>query len=31
MMTNKYFKRKLHILEDGASGVQLGDVEQVIV
>ena len=25
------FKKSLHILEDGASGVQVGDIEQVIV
>ena len=27
----KNFKKSLHILEDGASGVQEGDIEQVIV
>ena len=27
----KNSNRSLHILEDGASGVQVGDIEQVIV
>ena len=27
----KDFKKNLHILEDGANGVQVGDIEQVIV
>ena len=27
----KNSKKNLHILEDGASGVQVGDIEQVIV
>ncbi len=26
MMTNKFPKKSLHILEDGASGVQVGDI-----
>ena len=30
MMTKKS-KKSLHILEDNASGVQVGDMEQVIV
>ena len=25
------FQRSLHILEDGASGVQIGDIEQVTI
>ena len=25
------FNKSVHILEDGASGVQVGDIEQVIV
>ena len=28
---NFLFKKSLHILEDGASGVQAGDIEQMIV
>ena len=28
---NKISKKKLHILEDGTSGVQVGDTEQVTV
>ena len=31
MTTKKYSKKSLYILEDGASGVQVGDIEQVIV
>ena len=31
MMTKKKSKKNLHILEDGASGVQIGDIEEVIV
>ena len=31
MMTKKISQKSLHILEDGASGVQVGDIEQVIV
>ena len=30
-MTKKKFKKSLHILEDGTSGVQVGDTEQVNV
>jgi hypothetical protein len=26
-----YVKKNQHILEDGASGVQVGDIEQLIV
>ena len=26
-----FLKKSLHVLEDGASGVQVGDIEQVIV
>jgi hypothetical protein len=29
MMTKINFKKSLHILEDSASGVQVGDVEQM--
>jgi hypothetical protein len=29
MMTRKHYKKSLHILEDGTSGVQVGDIEQV--
>ena len=29
MMTQKKCKKTLHILEDGASDVQAGDIEQV--
>ena len=29
MMTKKNPKKSLHILEDNASGVQVGDIEQV--
>ena len=28
---NVFFKKSLHILEDGASGVQVGNIEQVSV
>jgi hypothetical protein len=31
MMTKIIIRKKLHILEDGASGVQVGDIGQVIV
>ena len=31
MMTKKKPQKNLHILEDGANGVQAGDIEQVIV
>ena len=31
MMTKRSSKKSLHILEDGTSGVQVGDFEQVIV
>ena len=31
MMTKKIPKKSLHILEDGASGVQVAYIEQVIV
>ena len=31
MMTEKNFMKSLHKLEDGASGVQVGDIEQVTV
>jgi hypothetical protein len=31
MMTQKKIQERLHILEDGASGVQAGDIEQVTV
>ena len=31
MMTKKHSKKSLHVLEDGACGVQVGDIEQVIV
>ena len=31
MMTKLFSKKSLHILEDGTSGVQLGDIEQVVV
>ena len=31
MMKIFFSKESLHILEDGASGVQVGDIEQVIV
>ena len=31
MMTKKNSKKSLHILDDGASGVQVGDIEQVDV
>jgi hypothetical protein len=27
----KYSKKSLHILEDGASGVQVGDIEQMTI
>ena len=30
-MTKNIPRKSLHILEDGASGVQVGDIEQVIV
>ena len=30
MITNTYFKKSLHILEDATSGVQVGDIKQVI-
>ena len=30
-MMTKEFQKSLHILEDGARGVQVGDIEQVIV
>ena len=30
-MMGKNSKKSLHILEDGTSGVQVGDIEQVIV
>ena len=30
-MTQKISKKSLHILEDDISGVQVGDIEQVIV
>ena len=29
MMAKRYPKKSLHILEDGVSGVQVGDIEQV--
>jgi hypothetical protein len=31
MMTKKNSKKSLHILEDTASGMQVGDTEQVVV
>ena len=31
MMTRKKYKKSLYILEDGTSGVQVGDIEQVTV
>jgi hypothetical protein len=31
MVTKKNSKKILHILEDGASGVQVGDIKQVIL
>ena len=31
MMPNNNSKKILHILEDGASGVQVGDIKQVTV
>ena len=31
MMTSKIYKKSLHILEDGTSGVQVVTIEQVIV
>jgi len=30
-MMTKHFQGSLHILEDGASGVKIGNIEQVIV
>ena len=30
-MTRKIYKKSLHILDDGTSGVQVGDIEQVVV
>jgi hypothetical protein len=30
-MTHFFSKRSLHILEGGASGVQVGDIEQAIL
>ena len=30
MMTISFFVKKLYILKDGASGVQVGDIEQAI-
>ena len=31
MLRKNNFKKSLHILEDGASGMQAGDIEQVII
>ena len=31
MLAKLFFKKNLHILKDGGSGVQVGDFEQVIV
>ena len=31
MFTNKHFKQRISIVEDGASGEQVGDIEKIIV
>jgi hypothetical protein len=31
MFTKNYFKQRICILEDGASGEQVGDIEKIIV
>jgi hypothetical protein len=31
MFTKNNFKQRIHILEDGASGEQVGDIEKIFV